>query len=78
MAEVLAQSRAHERLQIRGAGAWPPLRICMRSCSRAWASTSATASLGTHVRALVKPFELEDLESLLNEIDTALKMSNAA
>ena len=39
---------------------------------------SATAALGTHVRALVKPFELEDLEALLNEIDTALKTSNAA
>lgn len=39
---------------------------------------SALASLGKHVRALVKPFELEDLESLLSEIDTALKTSNTA
>ena len=39
---------------------------------------SATAALGTHVRALDKQFELEDLEALLNEIDTALKTSNAA
>ena len=39
---------------------------------------SALASLGKHVRALVKPFELEDLENLLNEIDTVLKTSNTA
>lgn len=39
---------------------------------------SALSSLGKHVRALVKPFELEDLESLLNEIDAALKTPNTA
>ena len=39
---------------------------------------AALASLGKNVRALVKPFELEDLENLLNEIDTVLKTSNTA
>ena len=39
---------------------------------------SAIASLGKHVRSLVKPFELEDLEALLNEIDAALKAPNTA
>ena len=35
----------------------------------------AIAALGPHVRALVKPFELEELEDLLVEIETALKTS---
>ena len=39
---------------------------------------SATDSLGKHVRSLVKPFELEDLDALLNEIDAALKAPNTA
>ena len=38
---------------------------------------AALASLGPHVRALVKPFELEDLDALLAEISTALKTSPA-
>lgn len=37
----------------------------------------AIAALGSHVRALVKPFELEELEDLLVEIETALKTSPA-
>lgn len=39
---------------------------------------TALASLGQHVRALVKPFELEELEDLLSEIEAALKTSNTA
>lgn len=38
---------------------------------------SAIAALGPHVRSLVKPFELEELEDLLVEIQTALKTSPA-
>ena len=38
---------------------------------------AALASLGPHVRALVKPFELEDLDALLAELSTALKTSPA-
>ena len=37
----------------------------------------AIAALGPHVRSLVKPFELEELEDLLVEIQTALKTSPA-
>ena len=36
---------------------------------------NAISVLGPNVRALVKPFELEDLEDLLVEIQTALKTS---
>ena len=36
---------------------------------------SALAELGKNVRSLTKPFELDDLENLLTEIDTALKTS---
>ena len=36
------------------------------------------SSLGPRVRALVKPFELEELDSLLAEISAALKTSPAA
>lgn len=39
---------------------------------------SAVASLGKHVRALVKPFELEELDTLLNEIGAALKAPDTA
>ena len=39
---------------------------------------SATAAMGKNVRALVKPFELEDLEALLAEIEAALKMPDPA
>ncbi len=38
---------------------------------------SAISALGPHVRCLVKPFELEELEDLLVEIQTALKTSPA-
>ena len=38
---------------------------------------NAISVLGPQVRALVKPFELEELEDLLMEIQTALKTSPA-
>ena len=38
---------------------------------------NAISVLGPNVRALVKPFELEDLEDLLVEIESALKTSPA-
>lgn len=38
---------------------------------------TALSSLGPRVRALVKPFELEELDSLLAEISVALKTSPA-
>ena len=38
---------------------------------------NAISVLGPNVRALVKPFELEELEDLLVEIQTALKTSPA-
>ena len=38
---------------------------------------NAISVLGPQVRALVKPFELEELEDLLLEIQTALKTSPA-
>lgn len=38
---------------------------------------AALSSLGPRVRALVKPFELEELDDLLAEISAALKMSPA-
>ena len=38
---------------------------------------TALSSLGPRVRALVKPFELEELDSLLAEISATLKTSPA-
>ena len=38
---------------------------------------TALSKLGPHVRALVKPFELEELDSLLAEISVALKSAQA-